>query len=408
VASTLAVPVLVIFCLVAYCLLAILTKASLNGLFGKPEKHWRYGGIRSGLAVLNLVYMPITVGMLMVLPCRESADGKSYLWAAPWIECTSSSATWIRLVVIGALFSVLYGLGVPLVFLVLMRNRKSQLKRLKALKIAEVDGHWFQWFYAAYHDSCHWFEFAIMARRLAIAIIAIVPATSLAVPMGFFITIVAAMLVQIYTEPFIFPTLNKLELITLVQLLFTFVAGQVFSSRIHERDLASSSGVLEVLVIGTNAVVVGLYIFVIARELHNRRGRLTGSPDAKLISVNPGVGTGHKERADPTPRTISAPHTPITRPVVLSGIANREYTYSYEYSEGYIDDEEQEEADAACDLFLSSSSITPPPASLTTTPSITRDALVADLRSLIDASNVAPSERHAVLASVLATWHAPR
>merc|ERR1711916_300435 len=178
--------------------------------------------------------MPLTVGVLMALPCRSSADGNSYLWAVPWIQCTSSNSTWVQLVATGSILAVIIGLGVPALFFFLMRRRTRELRELGVSPATEAEGHWFQWFYGASQAESLWYEFVIMGRRLAIAIIAFLPATSPWVPIAFFITLMAGLLFQIHASPFIF-----------VPLFLTFVAGQVFSSKIHEDEIASSSILLE-------------------------------------------------------------------------------------------------------------------------------------------------------------------
>merc|ERR1711916_27320 len=69
--TVLAIPAMVVIVCVLYVVLASFRFCTAHGLFGRSELHWRYGGIRTALALLNLVYMPLTVGVLMALPCRS-------------------------------------------------------------------------------------------------------------------------------------------------------------------------------------------------------------------------------------------------------------------------------------------------------------------------------------------------
>ncbi|KNC47068.1 leucine Rich Repeat family protein [Thecamonas trahens ATCC 50062] len=395
--STLIVPGLGLFCLLAYGLLASISRCTRSGLLGKDEQHWRYGGIRSMLAILNLMYMPITVGMLIVLPCESSADGRKYLWAAPWIECSSSNTTWVNLVVVGSVFSALYGLGVPVMFLAMMRARSKTLERLAAAGLVEVDGHWLQWFYAGYRPGAAWYEFVIMGRRLAIAVVAVIPSSSPIVPLGFFMTLVVALFMHIYRQPFLYQPLNRLELLTLVQLFLTFVIGQIFSSRTHESSLPSSSIYLEATVVVSNAGVVILYLIAIvvavkrrvrARKSHGKARRADELPLCEAPALSAPI------KIPPLPlQTILKPAPLVLPPLRVPGPTPSLETIidvdSYSSSGWYTATGSEEEEQAEC--------YEPEP-----------PALEAEIRAFVRAHSAGDETDEALVASLLAVWNAPK
>ncbi|KNC55201.1 Hcr2-0B [Thecamonas trahens ATCC 50062] len=286
--SLFAVPALFFIPAIGYAIFAGLSAVVDGGLFGRSERDWRFGAIRTGLAVLNLGYMPITVNMLVALPCRTSSDGNYYLWAAPWIECSRSNSDWLVIVVTGTIMTILYGLGIPFAFSLLLRWRRRYLRSLPP-GMGEADGHWFQFFYAPYLERSFWFELVIMARRLLVAIIAVMPATNPLVPFAFFTVLMGALVVQFTVKPFVHNIINWLEILTLVQLMLTFSVGQVFSSDVYTTDLSFTATILEVLVILTNVFVVAAFLVVLLWRLVMTRRR---GPKTFAVSMSSSDETG--------------------------------------------------------------------------------------------------------------------
>ena len=273
------VPCIVGFTAAMYAIIQVVSSLSGGHLFSLSQWEWQTGAIRVVLAVLNLGYLPIAVGVLSSLFCAAPDElGKSYLFAAPWIQCTFSSSTYTRLFVVGFVGTIVYAVGIPLLFLFLLlwfRSPKTRVagpeERAGVLPKDHIllsrhgtpTDDWLGFLYYSYTQDKFWFELAILVRRLLIALLAVIPSDNTPLPLyALLLTLIGALVAQIYIKPFRNDKINTLEALALTQLLITFVCGLIFSSKTFVNSKGSVLP-LEILLIASNVGVIALFVYAL-------------------------------------------------------------------------------------------------------------------------------------------------
>ncbi|KNC54179.1 uncharacterized protein AMSG_09965 [Thecamonas trahens ATCC 50062] len=299
----------------AYLVVQVITRVAGTKLFSLTEWEWRSGAVRVMLAVLNLGYLPIAVGVLSTLFCaQDDALGRSYLFAAPWIECTFSSSEYTKLFALGLAGTFIYAAGIPFMFIVLLYHFRHPKDRIPSPEERQgilpkdhillsrhgtATDDWLGFLYYSYKPKYFWFELAILIRRLFVALIAVLPSDSTPLPLyGLLLTLIAAVCVQVYAEPFRNSKINKLEAVALVQLLITFSCGLIFSSKTF---VNSDSAVLplEILLILSNVLVVALFGYALFWFMNRSCNASAILPDDDDDEVNREMLSARSNRSNP-------------------------------------------------------------------------------------------------------------
>lgn len=125
--------------------------------------------LKAGLFIAYSSYIPITGAVLIVLqPCENG-----YFRDIPWIECSWDNSVYSSLVVSGIVFLMLYVVGIPLMFgLLLYRYRKH-------LHADTPIGKAVEFLYEEFRPAMYYYELVWMTRRLLLVMgIMLIPADS--------------------------------------------------------------------------------------------------------------------------------------------------------------------------------------------------------------------------------------
>ncbi|ELR24640.1 leucine rich repeat domain containing protein [Acanthamoeba castellanii str. Neff] len=186
---------------------------------GWQASAWEWGRYM-WLWMVYFLYFGLTSRTLEVFSCvEEPVEAERFMASLPWLRCVPTTE-WGTLVWMGTAGALVYVLGIPLLLAVLLivHRRRAQEPAVR---------YWLGHLYRCYRPAMHWYETAIIARRLAIAaIVAMLPAET--APMARVTTVVlvllAAFALQRGFRPFTRPIDNALEEAALGTILLTFIA----------------------------------------------------------------------------------------------------------------------------------------------------------------------------------------
>eukprot|EP01087_Luapelamoeba_hula_P021209 TRINITY_DN7375_c0_g1_i1.p1 TRINITY_DN7375_c0_g1~~TRINITY_DN7375_c0_g1_i1.p1 ORF type:complete len:169 (-),score=24.16 TRINITY_DN7375_c0_g1_i1:502-1008(-) len=133
--------------------------------------------------------------------------------------------TWDYLAGISAAMLAVYTAGIPAVFVAILLYYK---RRIGDPLVLDKIG----FFFVCYKPEYFWFELAIIARRLVLAVfISVIPHTSLARPTLIVVCFLAALALQYWMWPFKRLRDNVLEVLALLAITITFVAQTTWWDR---------------------------------------------------------------------------------------------------------------------------------------------------------------------------------
>ncbi|XP_065052594.1 putative leucine-rich repeat-containing protein DDB_G0281931 [Rhopilema esculentum] len=263
--------------LLPLCLCMVLATASF--LFRMTARHklpdtyekFKYKCAHLSILFLNLSYFPLVKATFSVLvPCKQ-VEGISYMPNYVWIDCNSSE---YKLLYFVALFCiVLYVIGVPVLFLSLLRWQREHI----------VEGHlttskWLGSLYIPYKPNYRvLMEFFLMLRRTFLAFLITfidenVTVKTTLVSAVFFISLI----LETHAKPFRtadgndgcwgFGMENIIEITMLSVLLFSFIAAQTsIQTNSEDQNLLWS-------VIIINAIFSFVLIMCFLKRLGQREG----------------------------------------------------------------------------------------------------------------------------------------
>ncbi|KAK3262854.1 hypothetical protein CYMTET_28315 [Cymbomonas tetramitiformis] len=177
----------------------------------------------------------------LIFYCKEYDDGTVYLVEQPSIECYTE--TWWYYSSIGFIGLIVYVMGVPLAFYLLLRKHRNELTN-------PIIKHQMSALYIVYKpELCYW-EIAVKLKKASLYIICIMIANNplYQVMAAEIILLIFCMLSNLY-KPFRFTRNNVLQLLSSLCNFFTMFCGMVFYN-----PLASSSEI---------DVVTGIWIVLL-------------------------------------------------------------------------------------------------------------------------------------------------
>jgi hypothetical protein len=213
------------------------------------------------LSMLMTTYFDVTIKALAGMSCTLP-DG--YLNAYPWISCNTDTFPEFRVVLaLSVLCIIVYTLGVPaFAGYHLFRNR-SQLGRPR---IARRLGFLF----GSYRPALFWWEYVIIARRLALALaVTLVPFTQQQLTAVTIMTVLVISIALQHTfSPFATMLENRLEQLSLYVLLLAFLGVYVTDTSAGTlTPMEWLPVVVIVLVIVTAIIVLLVVLFVLGTRL---------------------------------------------------------------------------------------------------------------------------------------------
>ena len=200
------------------------------------------------MVILFFVIHPSLVKFMFdYFNCRALDGGQ--LWMSSYLNIPCWDSTYSKYAWIVALPSIVgWGLGVPALCLLLLWKRKRMLD-LTEMKIR------FGFLYNGYEYTKFYWEFVILYRKIAIISISVFLtniSTSIQA-LTALIVLLAAFALQSKHQPFVVPTMNKLELRAILVAAVTIYCGLYYVTK----DLGGSSQVILFIII---AVVNGYFI----------------------------------------------------------------------------------------------------------------------------------------------------
>ncbi len=197
-----------------------------GGIVWKAIYLWMYS--------LYLLYFELANRSLAVFNCQEEAfTGRFYMQSLPWLQCNNGEedeehSEWATLRTMAIVSTAVYVAGIPLFFGSLL---VAYRKRLAEAKVRYALGH----LYYCYRADSSWrgwlwlYEMAIIARRLALAIlISVVPRESPYRSAGIVTVLVVALAGQRWLKPFLKSEDNRLEEVAIMTVLVTFVVQSLW------------------------------------------------------------------------------------------------------------------------------------------------------------------------------------
>jgi hypothetical protein len=170
-------------------------------------------------------------------PCvNVPSEGFSYSSNYPWLICStnSRSVTFFsphsihgKMAIAALLFGVVYIIGVPLGFGILLYWKRQEIKAGDS-----STGQWLGLLYNSYRPSLHYFELAWLFRRILFAAaISVIPTPFVSHFLAPTVILFLSLLIQRRYKPFIAKSDNNMEVISLLTIQFTIITNAVITSR---------------------------------------------------------------------------------------------------------------------------------------------------------------------------------
>ncbi|KAM9958212.1 hypothetical protein ACTFIW_001072 [Dictyostelium discoideum] len=232
-------------------------KSSLNGVDYIFNKKLIYSGVRVNLLALNFLYLPLCIYIFQNYPCtKDQVTGESFMSFFPWQECGDNS-THNRIMRLTIAFTIIYVIGIPLLFAILLFYNR---KRLDNPMILTMIGS----IYIDYRKSVYWYELVALGRRffMAVSLALIDPKSSFSI-FVVLLVIGSSIISQIIFKPYVYRISNYSETIGNSVLLFSYVCILILSS-LATTKLYDSQGIeiiLSVVVVVYTVLLLLLFLF---------------------------------------------------------------------------------------------------------------------------------------------------
>jgi hypothetical protein len=213
------------------------------------------------LSMLLTTYFSISLKALAGVSCTLS-DG--YLNAYPWIPCDASASPEFRVVLaLSVLCIIVYTLGVPaFAGYHLFRNRTQLAEPHIARRLGFLFG--------SYQPALFWWEYVIIARRLALAMaVTLVPFTQQQLSSVIIMTVlVVSIALQHAFSPFATMLENRLEQLSLYVLLLAFLGIYVTDTSAGSSTPLEWLPVLVIVLVSITAIILLLVVvFVLGTRI---------------------------------------------------------------------------------------------------------------------------------------------
>jgi len=216
------------------------------------ELLWRSAIISGILQVLYVTYFDLTAQVFKVLqPCNK----EGYMLAYPWVSC-SWSGLHLTLLAIGVTFLIIYVVGVPLLFSIIL----FKFVRKDINKDPQLSEPAFRFLHAAYKSKVYWFELLWIARRVLLSLLIAVLAGSIFQRAAIMSVLLGSLVIQLVLNPFKLPVDNFMDVVGVVSIIYTYAGGSAVTGY-YNSDREST--LLAFGLLGINAIVFATYIILI-------------------------------------------------------------------------------------------------------------------------------------------------
>jgi hypothetical protein len=196
---------------------------------------------------LNALFFPLLQTVMSVARCEtDQGTGIAYLVAAPELECGGSTVS--RLRALAGVFGVVYGAGIPGIFLaVLLRTRNSLVASDPRTMLR------YGFLYLPYRDALHGAHMIGVTGQVAFAASAfLMPYRTVAVPLCLFSSLMILLLVHQQLHPFHSTSDNRLFAACMISVVIAYLSSL----------MPAAPGVLAPQEVTLAWLVVGSVVFV--------------------------------------------------------------------------------------------------------------------------------------------------
>ncbi|EGC34208.1 hypothetical protein DICPUDRAFT_80038 [Dictyostelium purpureum] len=216
------------------------------------EKRFFYSGVRVNLLMLNFLYLPLCNYLFENFPCdKDENTGESYMSFFPYIQCSNDNHTYITVQRVTIAFTIIYIVGIPLLFATLLFYNRKRLDHPNVLLMVGS-------IYIDYRKSVYWYELVAVGRRffMAVSLALIDPKSSFSI---FVVLLVvgSSIVTQLMFKPYVYKISNFAEVLGNSVLLFSYVCILILAS-LKTTNLYDSKGIEIIL-----SVVVVLYTILL-------------------------------------------------------------------------------------------------------------------------------------------------
>eukprot|EP00232_Nephroselmis_pyriformis_P022555 CAMPEP_0182854756 /NCGR_PEP_ID=MMETSP0034_2-20130328/1446_1 /TAXON_ID=156128 /ORGANISM="Nephroselmis pyriformis, Strain CCMP717" /LENGTH=1923 /DNA_ID=CAMNT_0024985631 /DNA_START=60 /DNA_END=5827 /DNA_ORIENTATION=+ len=215
----------------------------------------------------NTVYHTVTIRAASVYFCTELPGGRQVLTASPDINCWEGGH--IAGAAAGALCLLVYTIGIPVVFLSVLRYAAAH----DILKDQEFASR-FGWMYARYENEFYWWELMLLLRRglfsLVVVILRRFPLIQAAVGVG---VLSLALCAHFYARPFLETRIDFLDTFSLWSLQAVICCGVLFYDASITNLVPDFRGILLVVALVLIFVCAAVVVVIVAQDFRDLAAR---------------------------------------------------------------------------------------------------------------------------------------
>jgi Leucine-rich repeat (LRR) protein len=176
-----------------------------------PETTFWSSIVSVGLFLLFVCYFEVAAEILSIYRRNQSVDGTWWMEEMPWIRFSLDDANFFSLIIASGIFGLVYLVGVPVLFAVLIWKYHS------------VPDHASGFLFENYKPKYYWFEMIWMFRRLSLAVVvSIISHESELAPLLIVSLLGGYAILQFLLKPFKHELENVFDLLATLVILFSY------------------------------------------------------------------------------------------------------------------------------------------------------------------------------------------
>ena len=231
----------------------------------KSAKTWEWAVINAALAMLNLIYISITLTCMEVFDCEdEDGDGVFRIRAQPDVDCYTDEWRGIRNTALAG--GVFYGLGIPFLFFILLKKKSHKLHRRSAVLQLGL-------LYRKFTKYAYLWELVIILRKIVLVGVKLFASqlSQVSRMQTVLLAFVMFFLLQLILKPYQSRRANRLELFTLICVIGVLICGLFFQKALLTTPSETQEFLVGYVVIGIVGAALVAIIFVVAYDFRNAR-----------------------------------------------------------------------------------------------------------------------------------------
>jgi hypothetical protein len=253
-------PLLVLLCIYIFYFLPSYYRErrdmSDSASFRRARKMSRHKAWKLVLFTVFLIYPAVSRMVLGIFMCKE-VEGNSFVLNDFTLLCGSDE--WLSFVPFAAAMTVVYPIGVPLLFFFVLRNHRNRFHEASVrLKLGFL--------YEAFNEDCWWFELVDMAVKLTLTSVLHFLPGNLRMPAGL-VVLALFYILLLLRVPYIRSLDDRLHVFCIAQMFLLILCSYILERANVDQLDPTVDLMLSVVLIAITCGVILFFLYLVGRAL---------------------------------------------------------------------------------------------------------------------------------------------